>query len=350
VSQSYPGDAQDALFIDDGPAPWWWMSPDIWIGTPGGTVAYQGPNEFFVKVHMTAGKTFAASQARCDLYIGNPSLVMTPTAGTVLVGQNLVPKAELTNNGTVTTKFTRTLTVDTANPSNPDQPGHRCLIARVYPFGTARPNVFDVPNEQHEAQLNVTIASTSKEGAAMGGAGAGMGGAGNGGEGQMGGPPIGPGPDGMWGFLVDTTTVGDEAEEVVIRATQATELSKPELRVLLRALGNRQFEAFVEDELHFDLSFELEREFLPAVRYVQNEGEWCEIDVEAVPADPFIPDVKQLGQGEFALVLEPQRIARFALKADMSGVAPGQAAVFHINQHSVHGDVQGGLTLVMLGT
>src|SRR5919204_165779 len=42
-----------------------------------------------------------------------------------------------------------------ATPSSPtaiDAPGHLCLIARVYPFGTGTPSDFQVPTDQHEGQ------------------------------------------------------------------------------------------------------------------------------------------------------------------------------------------------------
>jgi hypothetical protein len=352
VSASYPDDANDALSMQDGPAAAWWTSPDIWLGsTLGGSVAHQGTNLVNVRVHKGKGLTFAASQARFDVYVGNPSLVMTPTAGTRLIGQPLIANAVIPDGGAASTSFNWTVTLD-ADPTHasyPDQPGHRCLIARVYPFGSARPSTFNVLGEQHEAQLNILIAETAKDGAEIGGAGAGM--AGAGGRGEQAAPPIGPGRDGLTGFLVDTTTLTAEREPVVIHAMQPERLSGRRTKTLMRALAEHDFEGFVEGGVPFDLDFDVPKQYLPNLRYEPRPGDCeCDVDVEIVESDPFIPEVKQLDRGKFEAVLEPQRIARFALKADMSAVDRGYAAVFEIKQLGGGGDEQGGLTLVMLQT
>ena len=161
------------------PAPWW-LSPDIEIlGHPGEAV--QGPNEVQVRVHSHVDPPIS-DKILAEAYVGLPSLVMSPTLNTVRIDPidpNMLifrppnvagsePVADAAG-GTLTFSWT-----PTANAANPNGTGHRCLVLRAFPAEVTPDDVpFNVPNEQHEAQRNIEILSTTTATGAMGAAGAG---------------------------------------------------------------------------------------------------------------------------------------------------------------------------------
>ena len=160
MSILYPGDAEDVLFINDGPVPHWWTSPDIWVGTPGGTVATSGANTVHVRVHLDPNTSFDPDPAAIDLFLGRPSIAMSPTFDTLLIDSPQPAALADFVGGAQERTFAMTIPVPAPDdPTGISAPGHKCLVARVYPFGTSTPNSFQVPTEQHEAQLNISIVS-----------------------------------------------------------------------------------------------------------------------------------------------------------------------------------------------
>jgi hypothetical protein len=328
MSTRYPGDTQDALFMEDGSP--WWESPDIGIGSLAGGVANEGTNTVHVRVH-TNGEPFTPSTARTQVWVGNPSLVMTPTAGTVAVGTFTVTQAEFTaGGGTVEKTLPWLVTADPSNPSGPDQPGHRCVIARVFPFGTPVPTDFAVPTDQHEAQRNISIVAADDAGAPGGGAGGGMAGA-------PGGKPMGPGEDGLWEFWVDTTMpLTLKRSPVTIAAGPTQKVSDETLELIAKSLEGQPFDGLAEPTRKFMLDFDLPKERLP-------------LDPEGCPWRPKVGEVtfdERRLQTTVPVWLEPEQIARFALKADLNDTPPGQVQVFHLEQTGDDGNPQGGLTVV----
>jgi hypothetical protein len=72
--------------------------------------------------------------------------------------------------GTLTFSWT-----PSSSASQPNGPGHRCLIVRAFPQSLTPPTTpFDVPTEQHEAQHNIEILSTTMKKASMSRGGAGV--------------------------------------------------------------------------------------------------------------------------------------------------------------------------------
>jgi hypothetical protein len=333
MSARYPGDTQDALSIDDG-SPNWWESLDIWLSGADPGVAQPGANTINVRTHLLAGKTFTQSQANCDVYVGNPSLVMTPTAGTIAIGSILFPKAGYPSGGGPQVQ-TIGWTVP-ATPSSPtaiDAPGHRCLIARVYPFGTGTPSDFQVPTDQHEGQRNIFIAASSNDGSA-GGAGAGT-------AGTQEGKPMGPNEDGLWEFRVDTTARTRKPGRVIVRAEWANQVSGAELKRLLALLKKRRgFERLAkEPPPSFGFQFKLPARELPPAKI------------------RFIPKVLEAGpkeskdgvpRYEARIMLRPRRISRIGVTADLRKTPVGQAQVFHVEQIGFRGRREGGLTVIFL--
>ena len=388
MSTNYPGDSSDALFMRDGPSPWWWLSPDLGIGgldAQLGTVAdVPGDNDFYVRVWLNNNLTFTQSQARVDLYLANPDVSMTLIAAAFKLGSVLINKSAFPTGTGRNVIRSETVTLPLPRPSgtaikatDPDQAGHRCIIARVYPNGTAAPPTnFTVPVEQHEAQLNISVVKVSGFAAGtMAGAGGGM-------TGTAEGEPLGPDEGGLWNFLIETSVANpDETPEIVtLVATAGAEVPRPVLR--LPALRRVGFNGTVSPARTVALNFDLPREQLPDEEWKQGEeGELVSVPLEE-PWQPKLYDAKQTTIGpsiidqligilpgflskpirdlpflrpkqpRFAVQAEliPRRVARFALQADMSSTKPGEAQVFHIEQTNADGRPSGGITVIMVKT
>jgi hypothetical protein len=152
------------LGAPNSPAPWW-LSPDIDIPAHPGE-AVQGPNDVQIRVHAHEEPQLA-DKIVAEVYVGNPSLVMSPTANTVRIDPGNLrlrtrdvpgnePVADVPG-ATLTFSWTPDSTVGAING-----PGHRCLILRAFPENVTPPSSpFDVPNEQHEAQRNIEILTTT---------------------------------------------------------------------------------------------------------------------------------------------------------------------------------------------
>ena len=342
MSSRYPGDTDDALFMTDG-TPEWYMSPDVWLTTP---VANLGQNDIHLRVHLQEKKSFEASQAEIEVFVGNPSLVMSPTSGTKNLGTVLVARSALTSSPTRSVETTLSWVVpaiDPADPHGPNQPGHRCLVARVYPFGSSKPFDFQVVADQHEAQRNLCIIDCRDNGPIGGGAGGGMVGAP--------GTPMGKGEDGLWAFAVDTTTLGQERTQVAIRATVVDTFTPAELEQVLPLLEPAGFKRLAASpppttKLEFVTAEQvvdpgpptyppvcaLLRKILPIPPL------WKLVDKFCAPTRPPGARVK--------VELQPGRTARVALKVDLAETAVHEAQALRLEQVGATGDVEGGVLLV----
>jgi hypothetical protein len=154
-----------------------WLSPDVDILVHSGQ-AVQGPNDVQIRVHANE-EPLIDEKIVAEVYVGNPSLVLSPTTGTKRIDPgNLVfrpanvagtePVADVTG---ATLKFPWT---PSASPADVDGPGHRCLLLRAFPMSVTPPTTpFDVPNEQHETQHNIEILTTTTASQQMSQGGAG---------------------------------------------------------------------------------------------------------------------------------------------------------------------------------
>src|SRR3954447_8891809 len=154
-----------------------WLSPDVDIPAHTGE-ARQGSNDVQIRVH-THEEPILAEKVTAEVYVGQPSLAMSPTVGTKRIDPgNLVfrppgvagtePVAGIPG-ATVTFPWT-----PSSDAANVDGPGHRCLVVRAFPQSVAPPtDPFAVPTEPHEAQHNIDIIKTAmlKADMAHGGAG-----------------------------------------------------------------------------------------------------------------------------------------------------------------------------------
>ena len=156
----------------------WWLSPDVDIPAHSGT-AVQGTNDVQIRVHAQ-DEPFLEEKVVAEVYVGAPGFVLSPTVGTRRIdpGNLLFRPPGVTGTEPILTTGGATLTfpwVPSAD-ADIDGPGHRCLIVRAFPQSVTPPTAaFDVPNEQHEAQHNIEVLSTSMDTGSMDEGGAGTG-------------------------------------------------------------------------------------------------------------------------------------------------------------------------------
>ena len=154
-----------------------WLSPDVDIPAHTG-VANQGSNDIQIRVH-THEEPILNEKIKTEVYVGNPSLAMSPSVGTKRIDPGLEfrppgvagtePVADIPG-GMATFPWT-----PSNDPTAVDGPGHRCLILRAFPESVTPPgDPFDVYNEPHEAQHNIEILATTKKIAGMNRGGAGV--------------------------------------------------------------------------------------------------------------------------------------------------------------------------------
>lgn len=151
------------LGAPNSPAPWW-LSPDVDIPAHPGE-AVQGPNDVRIRVHAHE-EPLLADKIVAEVYVGDPALVLSPTTGTVRIdpGNLRFRSAGVSGTEPVADVPGATLSFQWTPSSSAgiNGPGHRCLILRAYPENVTPPtSPFDVPNEQHEAQRNVEILTTT---------------------------------------------------------------------------------------------------------------------------------------------------------------------------------------------
>lgn len=295
----------------------WWLSPDIVLNSPisGADKADPGQiNSVEVKFHRkgaNSGCTFPGAESlTVELWVGNPSIVMTPSnpasaVRIVFIGSPLIDEGA---SGSLPTTWTPPMG---APASSPESPGHKCLIARVYPDNlTPSAQGFFAPDDQHVAQRNICIVPCDGPGAA-----------------KL------PGP---CGFTV-TTTLLDTRE--------------PQL-VTLRAAQDLRPTPFVRDTVLTSL-----RKLPGFKRLSPRPVSRFAFEMSDFP-DAAINDRTRLGclgglfggrrSYEAQIKLRPQQVTRFNFQADLSGGSFGDAYIFHLTQNGADGRAQGGLTIVMV--
>jgi hypothetical protein len=173
------------IFINPG-SPNFWESADITLNaaTSHPTLAVFGTNTVEVTVRKTAGCSVLVPVV-IDLFVSKAT-----SGGPLPPGVLPNYSKQITNvGGVIDTSInnpnaipatgqpvTITWTIATGTPNtDPDGPGHRCLVARCYPLGLA-PDGSDFhvqqgtaanPGDRHVAQRNICIVTCSGPGAAM---------------------------------------------------------------------------------------------------------------------------------------------------------------------------------------
>ena len=283
-----------------------WLSPDIQLTGPTSGLGKADPGEdnvVDVTYRATANGAVPAGteSLTIELYAANPSLVMAPdnpqsTAHVDSIGQPL-----LAPGGSRTFQFH--WTPPTGLPaSDPQAPGHKCLIARAYadPL-TPGPSNFFLPQDQHVAQHNICIVPCGGPGAATKPAGC--------------------------GTTVTTANVSTTLQKARIRATLDTDPSKVVREIVIahlkRVKGFQRLAA--KGPKSFGFTF------------------------EGVRARPLaIPRLSKGKIVESEVPLGPGQVLSFRFAADLSGGRLGEAHIFHLTHATAAGGVQGGLTAVLL--
>jgi hypothetical protein len=159
------------ISIEHGQLPQWWISPAITLnGLSGGAVANPSPtnNVTDVTFHSSvAGNNIGqgAGSILVDVYVCIAGLAMNPsdTAKVKKLGSKSIPLTFGANSDTSFPTGQKLNWVASTNSSDPDGPGHKCLVAVAYPDSLSPdPSCFHQaggPNQadQHYAQLNIAI-------------------------------------------------------------------------------------------------------------------------------------------------------------------------------------------------
>jgi hypothetical protein len=293
----------------------WWFSPDVVIAGPSPEIATTGANTVQIRVHAHE-EPIMEEKIVAEVFVGNPSLVMSPTANTRRIDPgNLkfrtidVPGTEpIANTSGATASFQWTPAGGTGDP---DGPGHRCLVVRAFPESLTPPTgPFAVPTEQHEAQHNIEIVKLQmKKGSA---------------------------------WRSELTTVGagpKKGRRYVVAAFDP----RPDKK--LEALWRRIWPKLGEFATRRPKDFALEP--------LGTSGE------PISPKDLFgkgqFVEGSGLGQGIWArsrvvaalgLDLGPRKVSGVAWGFDPSSLEPGAAGVFHIAQFDQRGRAEGGITVI----
>jgi hypothetical protein len=322
------------------PAPWW-LSPDIDIPAHPG-LAVQGTNQVKIRVHVQ-DEPVVSELIVAEVYVGDPSLVLSPSSGTVRIDpgnlrfrtlaiQGPEPVAT-TAGGEATFDWTPSSTAGAVNG-----PGHRCLVLRAFPESVTPPTgSFDVPNEQHEAQRNIMILTTTTNPPPSGGGGSGGGGSGAPGD------PLDPDRlTGLWRKSILTRALGKKGPRIVVWAFDPA--PGKQIEAMVRAyLGKRRKFAGFSRAAPGEVTL-----------YPGRSGR--EVEPTELLKGSFAGSAG-LGKGLFAgdrlvaaaeLEASPKAATNLVLGFDHSNIRKYSATVLHGAQWDADGRPEGGLTVVAL--
>jgi hypothetical protein len=253
-----------------------------------------------------------------ELYVGPASLLMTTgltTGNTKDLTQSAKPVTGIAMGGSGQACFTWTPSV---NAGDKDGPGHKCLIARCYPFGSnatfTKPDLsIYVVDDQHYAQHNLTIGVTGAPSPKK--------------------MQIQTGNAGEQRALVTIEVVQDlQPSATVVQAVMPSLQTIPGFKQIATAPVNHMsldFSAFKNEDDDFDEEFE----------------EFGHLIVDAITG---LFGKKQQPNLEARLAILPKFFAAFTFTVDASGSNAGDAHLFHLTQKNQQGDFEGGLTVAVV--
>ena len=289
----------------------WWLSPDIQLTGPtsGPDKADPGAaNTVDVTLHNRAGNCRlppGTESITLELWMGNPSLAMAPNIAASTVHIDSIGMTIFGLGATATHQFT--WTPPTGVPaSDPQAPGHKCLIARCYadPL-TPSASSFFAPDDPHVAQHNICIVPCGGPGAVR--------------------RPHTCG--------IDVTTINPDVKKgqtVKWRAVLDLEPKKFVHDVVLERL--RKTKGFDR------LAKKAPRGFTLRLA----DGTKAKLTDRTKPSGTRVP------RFEADVRLRAAQVVRFAFIADLSDAALGEAYIFHLTQVGANRRPQGGLTVVVL--
>lgn len=280
-----------------------WLSPDIILNGGTDQANQTGPNTVDVNVHSQPCENIANDDDfTVDVYVGDPSLVMTPNNTTKLtnaVGRPAVAIAPPSLGSTL-------VSFNWINGGTADEtPGHKCLTAVLSDFMPS-PNSFGIPTEPHSAQRNITILANK--------------------------PP----------HSVDVNTINENRtarETVTVRAIADTEPAEHVLQAARNVLkGVRDFKRFSTTNLP---RFRMEFEGFPDARVLNNTGR---------PSAKGTYGSLRVPNCETRFEMEPGQRTKFKFQVDLEEANYGDAFIFHLMHVDAKERVRGGLTVVGVGT
>jgi hypothetical protein len=280
----------------------WWLSPDIQITAPDGTVnvAKSGNNTVGISYRFKMGCSVPNNRVKVDCWVGNPNLTMTPSSNTVQIAAGLIHTG-MPGNVQNTRNFTWNLT-PSSNPSDPTGEGHKCLIACVYPSALSPDGMnFYAADDCHYAQRNICIVKCNSP----------------------------------CGLTVETTNPNPE-ERLETTILAIADL-RPTRHVLSTALQSvQQYDGFETFSKELPPLFEMRFEDFPDAK-IRNFTDRRDRRMFGRYRAPNF---------SASFVMEPKQTTRFEFLTDSEGIPVGQANIIHL-MHMSGKQVIGGLTVVL---
>jgi hypothetical protein len=332
----YVEDRKNDLGAPGSPAPWW-LSPDVDIPAHSGT-ATQGSNTVQVRVHAHE-EPIVEERIVAEVYVGAPGFVLSPVTGTKRIdpGDLRWRPGNFPGTEPVADETGSTLTFSwtpSSVPTDLDGPGHRCLIVRAFPESVTPPtDPFDVPNESHEAQHNMSVLETSMDMAPMR----------EGGAGTPGDPRRRDVDTGLWWDLFTTMAAKKKGKHFVVWAFDP----KPS-KVIVDGVRGTLKKAKVG---------RLSDRPPDKVTLEPLKGRGREIDPKELLGDPKFAGASGLGEGLFAqdrivgaamLELDRRRVTQLLMRFDLSNLEKRTGVVLHGAQWNAAGEPEGGMTVIAL--
>jgi hypothetical protein len=328
----YVEDKAGDFGVSPSPVPWW-ISPDVDIPAHSGE-AFQGSNTVQIRVHAHE-EPFLEEKIVAEVYVGDPSLVMAPgSPNTVRIDpQNILfrpptvagtePIADETG-GLATFPWTPSSTAGAA-----EGPGHRCLIVRAFPQSVTPPTApFDVPNEQHEAQHNIEVLSTTKMIAPALGAGRGI--------------PRDPrrmDEDGTWSEVLVTQAIGSRRGTRYLVCAFDPDFDHLVSSVVQKPLDRAKVER-ISDQPPNSVEFDALDAFLGQIDPSKRRGFMRAADGgTGLLARERVLATASVGLG-------PRKQSHIVVRFDHSNLEPNTAAMLHVAQFREDGRPEGGMTIV----
>jgi hypothetical protein len=335
-----------SVFVEDnsgdlgGPTPSpkpFWLSPDVDIPAHTGR-AVQGANDVQIRVHSQE-EPILDEKIAAEVYVGNPSLAMSPTVGMKRIdpGNLRFRPPNLTGTEPVASNAGGTLTFSWTPSSSAgaiDGPGHHCLVVRAFPVSLTPPgSPFDVPNEQHEAQHNIDILSTTTTQAMMI----------SGGAGTPEDPRRRDKDTGLWWERFSTLAARRRGKHYIVWAFDPDPSAEivDGVRRSLKGTGFRGFS----------------KEPPGSVTLEPVKARGGEIATSVLLKDREFASTSGLGRGLFArkrllaaavLDLGPRTLSGLILRFDHSNLHKRTGAVLHGIQWNDKGEPEGGITVIAL--
>ena len=291
----------------------WWLSPDITLTGPASGLDHADTgqsNPVKVKVHRkssASGCHFPGDESiTVELWVANPSLVMAPRPGSAtrvgFIGSPLPLEGS-----------SRLQQIDWTPPSgvpadDPQSRGPKCLVARCYPdSGHASHAEFFVPTDQHVAQHNLCVVSTTTHAISF-----------------------------KVNVMIVTQLVPPIVHPEQIKLRAVLDLAPDQFvsnTVLRRLKSLTGFQQFRTTRLTAGFRFDLTG--FQASHVVDHS--------QLVLTHPQTPP-----SFEAQVEIVGERPTPITFEANLRGVNSGEACIFHLTQSSLNNVALGGLTLVVL--